>query len=1149
MASQQPVLIGFDVGSTTVKAVAIRPETDAVVWQDYQRHETRQPEKVLEFLQAMEAELGLTEQNTRIFFTGSGGGGLVPLVGGKFVQEVLAVSLAVEKLHPEARSVIELGGQDAKIIVLKPDPETGRKRKLSSMNDKCAGGTGAVIDKMAAKLQISQESLSEQRYAGIELHAVAGKCGVFAETDINGLQKQGVPPAQLMASLFEAIVVQNLTVLTRGHTLHPVVLLLGGPNTFIPGMREAWQANIPKMWVERGVEIPEGATPEDLIRTPDHALYFAALGSVEFGKDEDATIGRYRGTAGLEHYIDAGRLQEKLQSGSVGLSASSKELADFHDDYKHQPFSAAGFQPGEKVSAFVGIDGGSTSTKAVLLSNGGDVLAKAYQLSKGNPIRDTIEVFESLRSQVEDRGASLDVLGVATTGYAKDLLKDVIKADVALVETVAHARAAIKFYGEPDVIVDVGGQDIKLILLKDGRVKDFMLNTQCSAGNGYFLQSTAEDFGIQVQDYAGEALSAEVMPTFSYGCAVFLQSDIVNFLRQGWRREEILAGLAAVLPKNIWLYVAKVPNLPKLGRRFILQGGTQNNLAAVKAQADYIRSRFEEVGVEPEIIVHRHCGEAGAIGAAVEAARLYRQGRKTTFIGKEKISTITYRTTHSEQTRCSFCQNQCLRTFIDVRLDGADRTCSSSSSRSKVALMPGEERLIVSTCEKGSVEDVATMRGIKAELDTVKKANPNLVELAARAVWKSKSPASVADPIPGKGLSRSSRDRIALMKGRAKLRVGIPRVLNLYQYAPLFRTYLESLGVPEDGIVLSDYTTEKVYREGARRGAIDPCYPSKVAIPHVHNLISVKHQRKRLDAIFFPMIDVMTSHLKHTLQNNACPMVAITPEVVKAAFTKETDVFRDQGIHFVSPMVNLADRKLFALQMFRAWAPLLGLSVEENDRAIEAGFAALEEFEADVRRRARGVLDMLEREERLGIVILGRSYHHDPGINQGIFEDLQKRGYPILSQSTLPWDEDLLERLFGEEVRSGVIRTPLEVADVWKNSTSAASTHKIWAAKFAARHPNLVAVEICSFKCGHDSPISSVIEGIIESSGTPFFTFKDIDENKPTGSIKVRVETIHYFLSRYREETLRKRSDIEKHIADYERELREELEGVENITW
>ena len=489
-------LVGLDVGSTTVKATVVDAATDQILWQDYQRHETKQPEKTLEFLRRMEAEVGINRRNTRMFMTGSGGGGIAEQIGAKFVQEVTAVSLAVEKLHPEVYSVIELGGQDAKIIVFKDDDETGRKKKIPSMNDKCAGGTGAVIDKINAKLKIPTAELAVQGYHGIKLHKVAGKCGVFAETDINSLQKVGTPSDELMASLFEAIVLQNLSVLTRGHTLRPHVLLLGGPNSFIKGMREAWQANIPRMWQERKVAIPDGAKPEDLIKVPNNAQYFAALGAIEFGKSEDDCVGCYQGYEKLEYYIEFGRQEEKAKSGAKGLVSKEGELDGFKEAYRRKKFTPATFQKGQTVGGFIGIDGGSTSTKAVLLDDRGDILCKAYQLSNGNPIQDTIEMFENLRGQVEAQNAKLEVLGVATTGYAKDILKDVLHADVALVETVAHTESALKFYEDPHVIVDVGGQDIKIIILHNGRVKDFKLNTQCSAGNGYFLQSTAEGFGL-----------------------------------------------------------------------------------------------------------------------------------------------------------------------------------------------------------------------------------------------------------------------------------------------------------------------------------------------------------------------------------------------------------------------------------------------------------------------------------------------------------------------------------------------------------------------------------------------------------------------------------------------------------------------------
>ena len=1097
--------VGIDVGSTTVKAVVIDDETDAIVWKDYRRHDTRQLETVLDFLRRMEADAGISHDNCRIFMTGSGGSMFAEKIGAKYVQEVLAASLIVEHRCPEAASFVEIGGQDAKIVILSKDPETGRIKKIPSMNDKCAGGTGAVIDKISTKLGIPLQDLSNLHYSGIRLHPVAGKCGVFAETDINSLQKQGIQPAELMASLFEAFVLQNLKVLARGHTLFPHVLLLGGPNAFIPGMREAWQYNIALTWNERGVQVPEGTRLEDLIRAPQDAEYYGALGAAEFGKEEDPSVGRYGGLSELED-LYLGRSEGRIKGGRgmPALVASQDEVDEFLKNYSPPKFEPPKFNPGDIAQGFVGIDGGSTSTKAVLLSLDGVVLARAYQLSKGNPIQDTIEILEKLRSQVENQGAQIDVLGAATTGYAKDTLRDVICADVALVETVAHTKSALHYYGAPDAIVDVGGQDIKLMILKDGRVKDFKLNTQCSAGNGYFLQAISEGFGYRVEQFADVAFTAREMPIFPYGCAVFLQSDIASFQGQGWKPNEILAGLAAVLPKNVWLYIAKIPNLPELGTRFILQGGTQNNLAAVKAQVDFIHQRFQSSGKTPEIIVHKHAGEAGAIGAAFESMALWKQGRKSTFIGLDGVRNIQYRTTVGEETRCHFCKNNCLRTFIDIAATDGNGSGPHKSN--------GVRRLIVATCEKGTVEDLSAMKAIQAGLDAARAANPNLLEYAGRQIWKIRSPEQISTP---KSLDFR---RKKILKRREKIRIGIPRVLGMYAYAPLFSCYFENLGILPGNIVYSDFTNDEMFRVGSKRGSIDPCYPSKLGLAHVHNLLFEKHKRKPLDCIFFPMFDVLRSSLVNILASNACPTTALTPEVVQAAFTKETDLFAQNGVAYIHPLLDLSRPHLLARQMYEAFNSLLQLSKAENMKAIEAGYEALDRYETEIRRRAREVIDRLEKEGNVGVVLLGRPYHHDPGINLGIPEELQKRGYPVFSQTTLPLDADLLERLFGEEVKEGIIQHPMDIADVWKHTFSTNSANKIWAAKFTARHPNLIAVELSNFKCGHDAPIYATIEKIIETSGTPYFAFKDIDENKPTGSIKLRVETIDYFLKLYRKE-------------------------------
>jgi activator of 2-hydroxyglutaryl-CoA dehydratase/predicted nucleotide-binding protein (sugar kinase/HSP70/actin superfamily) len=1146
MHSASAFLVGIDVGSTSIKAV-VDDAGSGPVWQDYARHEGRQAELLLDMLGRFGRDCGVAPVNTRVFVTGAGGALFADLLGGRYVQEVTALAAAVARRHPEAGAVVELGGQHAKILVFRTDAATGRRRKSASMNDKCAGGTGAVIDKIAAKLGLSPERLGTLAYTGVKLHQVAGKCGVFAETDINGLQKQGIPAEELMASLFDAIVRQNLAVLARGQTLHPDVVLLGGPMAFLPGVRDAWRHHVLEMWRQRQVALPEGAAAADRVYAPPSAEYYGAIGAVEWGREEPADVGRFAGVAALADYLRDGRRSEKQRSAARALVASSGELDEFRGRYERAPFLPPAFAPGHRVQAFVGVDGGSTSTKAVLLSPDGDLLGTAYQLSRGNPIQDTIDMFAALRAPVEAQGAALEVLGVGTTGYAKDIVRAAIGADVALVETVAHTQAALHYYRDVDVIADVGGQDIKLIFLRDGRVADFRLNTQCSAGNGYYLQSTAESFGLQVEQYADAAFAARAMPVFGYGCAVFLQSDIVNFVRMGWQPDEILAGLAAVLPRNVWLYVAKMPNLPALGSRFVLQGGTQNNLAAVKAQVDFIRSRFQGTGREPDIVVHRYAGEAGAIGTAMEAARLWREGRATSFVGLDRVGRLRYRTTRGEETRCHFCANRCPRTFIDIATgdDGPRIARPSGVGPDQPGRESGDERrLIVAGCEQGMVEDAASARSVKAGIEAQKRGNPNLVDLAAREVWKSQQPAIVADPPARWPLSRASRIRTGLAARRSTVRIGIPRVLNMYACAPLFSAYLESLGVPADHLVYSGFTSEALYRRGSTRGAIDPCYPSKVALAHVHDLVFVKHPRRALDVVFFPMVDSLRSFLRGTQASDSCPTVAATPEAVKAAFSRERDEFAQAGIQYLSPLVSMSEPARFERQMLDAWGPVLGVSPAENTRAIAGGFAALDQYEARMRRASRAVIEMLERERRVGIVMLGRPYHHDPGLNHGILDELQKRGYPILSQSTLPTDDGLLDDLFGAEIEAGLLGDPLEISDVWQPSFSANTNDKLWAAKFTARHPNLVALEVSSFKCGLDAPIFSAVEAIVGHARTPYFAFKDIDENRPTGSIKLRVETIDYFLTRYREELVGQtgtRAAVAEAVAAFERGMRAEI--------
>lgn len=718
-------IVGVDVGSTTVKAVLV--EDGEARWRDYQRHNTKQAEMVLRFLERLEAECGLAAGRDRVMFTGSGAGFVAPLVGGKLVQEVVAVAAAVERLHPAVRFVSEIGGEDMKTIFFTPAGEGNAKQVY--MQSACSGGTGTFIEKTARKLQIDGERLAGMRYAGHSLHKISSKCGIFAEADANTLVKGGVPVEEIIASLFEAVVYQNLATLTKGNTPLPEVLLLGGPNLFFTGLQEAWRHHLGALWAQRKIALPDGATPASLIHVPEDALYYACLGCVHVGAQEPPGVAVYQGLDRLRWWIEVGQHEQKARDGRGGLVGGPEDLEGFLARYGRANGHAAMERPAPpapraaRAAVLLGCDFGSTTAKAVVLSDEAEMLFSCYAMSKGNPLEDARALFRQVRA-----AGFHDVAGLALTGYGKDLLRDVLGADVAVVETVAHATAALHFFPDADVICDVGGCDVKIMLLRQGSVSDFRLNSQCSSGNGAFLQGVAERYGVPLEEYAERAFQARAMPSLAMGCGVFLQSDIVNQQRKGWAAEEIMASLAGVLPLNVWIYAGQLQNLAAAGRKFVLQGGTHRNLAVVKAQVDFIRGKMPDA----EIVVHPYSGEAGAIGAALCAADWLRSGAASRFRGFDVVDALEYTSTTNAQTVCQWCPVNCKRTFIDVQLpDGQGRPWS------KIPLAAGWERIISgNSCPKGLVEDVNELRVVKAKLEEVKGVYPNVAEVVRKDAFR-----------------------------------------------------------------------------------------------------------------------------------------------------------------------------------------------------------------------------------------------------------------------------------------------------------------------------------------------------------------------------------------------------------------------------
>jgi predicted nucleotide-binding protein (sugar kinase/HSP70/actin superfamily) len=423
-------------------------------------------------------------------------------------------------------------------------------------------------------------------------------------------------------------------------------------------------------------------------------------------------------------------------------------------------------------------------------------------------------------------------------------------------------------------------------------------------------------------------------------------------------------------------------------------------------------------------------------------------------------------------------------------------------------------------CEKGTVESREKMLAEQKSLKELRGTTPNLVADAARSVFaeydfeeipKANTKIDKENFYPIDALHHLSRRerRASFIRSseadaeyRRGLKIGIPRLLNMFYYSPFFSTYLRTLGV--GGVVYSDYTSEKLWAAGNKFGAIDPCFPAKVAPAHIYNLFG-----KDVDAICFPIITQLESTVGGHLGNTACTIQMGTPEVVEAVFSRERDYYIENSIEFWDPALRMDTPVEVNNALFEYFGERLKISRDESAWAVNQAFIAQKKYLAEQREKFIGTMNQLIDEDRLGLLLIGHPYHHDPGLNHSIPEEFRKLGYPIFTIESLPASKEFLEPLFPDVRDSDGL---FNINDVWQRSFNRNTNHKVWAAKIAARHPNMAVIDLSSFKCGHDAPTYAYVDQILDSTNTPHFMFHDIDHNKPGASFKIRVQTIDYFL-------------------------------------
>ena len=611
--------IGIDIGSTTVKVVVIN-EKDEMLFSRYERHYSEILETVKKLVSEAHDEIG--DASVSAMITGSGGVALSEAVGIPFIQEVVATANAIESVIPQTDVAIELGGEDAKIIYF----EGGNAEER--MNGICAGGTGSFIDQMASLLQTDAGGLNELAKSHKIIYPIASRCGVFAKTDIQPLINEGAAREDLAASIFQAVVNQTISGLACGKPIRGHVAFLGGPLHFLSELRERFIKTL-KLTDETAI-------------LPENSHLFAAFGSAISADEKDArpfsemidNIGKNNTLA-----VEIARLSplfndeeeyKKFSERHKKASVPKKELSEY------------------KGNAFLGIDAGSTTTKIALVADDGSLLYSYYAGNEGNPLKVVIKSLNELYDIMPD---GVEIKYSCVTGYGEGLIKAALMVDLGYIETVAHYKAAAFFKPDVDFILDIGGQDMKCIRIKDGVIESVLLNEACSSGCGSFIETFAKSLNFSVQDFAKEALFAKNPIDLGSRCTVFMNSRVKQAQKEGAAVSDISAGLAYSVIKNALLKVIKISDPKALGKSIVVQGGTFYNDAVLKS----FELISEREAVRPDI-----AGIMGAFGAGLIARNKYSEDKKTTLISRDAMNALEIKTS---LVRCGGCTNNCLLTI------------------------------------------------------------------------------------------------------------------------------------------------------------------------------------------------------------------------------------------------------------------------------------------------------------------------------------------------------------------------------------------------------------------------------------------------------------------------------------------------------
>lgn len=635
--------MGVDVGSTTIKIVIIDSDYQ-IIYKSYRRHQANIQQTFIEELDKVSKQFGGTQFNINI--TGSAGMGIGERIGIGFVQEVVAAVEVVNKVYPETHTLIDLGGEDAKMVFFAQG-----KHPDIRMNGSCAGGTGAFIDQMANLMHISIEELGEQALQFEKIYPIASRCGVFAKTDVQNLISRNVPTPDISASILHAVALQSVTTLSRGCDIVPKVLCIGGPLTFIPALRNSFKEYL---------KISES----DFI-LPDNGEYFPAWGAALY----DAETPVYHN---LKDLIEKSEVNDNVQKDVLpALFKDEQEYADWKSNRKIKKLKFEPLGTKKEIECFLGIDSGSTTTKVVVMDDEANIIYTFYDNNEGNPLKKVIEGLDQFYKEATQKGVSYTFLSSAATGYGEDLIKSALGLDYGIVETMAHLSGAQYVDPEVSFILDIGGQDIKSIFTKNGIISNIELNEACSAGCGSFLQNFASTMDMSLSQFSSSACIAAYPSDLGSRCTVFMNSKVKQSLRENAGMDDIAAGLAYSVVKNCLYKVLKISNLKLLGNHIVVQGGTFRNDAVYRA-LELLSEKTVSSTDYPELM--------GALGAALYSQSLWRK-RKYAAESGSVIALPDADAINTKELQCKGCNNNCA--VLRFRFDNGN-TCYAGNKCEKI---------------------------------------------------------------------------------------------------------------------------------------------------------------------------------------------------------------------------------------------------------------------------------------------------------------------------------------------------------------------------------------------------------------------------------------------------------------------------------